>query len=132
MTKDTVKSRITQAVLDQVPNAQRPDFTTASKTWWMNFRADGGLRLNEVGEIYFKLAEIEYFELPLNYKKNAGKYATWHGFLMELNRKLTCPYYIGKTSPSSIYVKIYDSKIAMMISLYGDIYDYVTSTKSRK
>jgi hypothetical protein len=51
---------------------------------------------------------------------------------MELNHKLTCPYYLGKNIAGGAHIRLYDSKVAMMISLYGDVYDYVKSTKRRK
>ncbi len=133
MIRDSVKSRITQAVLDQLPEQSQLDLTIAAKSWWVNIRNDGGLRLTEVGKLYFALAEIEYFDLPLDYKKSITKnQTTWNAFLMELNHKLTCPYYLGKNIAGGAHIRLYDSKVAMMISLYGDVYDYVKSTKRRK
>jgi hypothetical protein len=54
---------------------------------------------------------------------------------MELNKKIKCPYYIGvsqKEKTKSFYIRIFDSKIAMMLGLYGNLQDYLASVKVRR
>lgn len=115
--------------------AQLPDLhATVDDTvfqWWMTGRQDG-LRLTDLGDASFRLAGIEFFNCPAD-KIPPG---SWYNFLMELNKKIKCPYYLnvnkfenGKSEP---YIRLYDSKIAMMMTLYGDLESYLESIKVRK
>ena len=112
MIRDSVKRRITKAILEQIPNCDI-DLDRAMKTFWLDIRNEGGLRLSDVGEQAFKVADIE-------------------NLMLDLSQKLPCPYYIGRKKPSEPYIKIYDSKIAMLINLYGDIYDYLRNSNIRR
>jgi hypothetical protein len=46
-------------------------------------------------------------------------------------QKIECPFYIDlKKKPfASQYIRLYDSKVAMMIGLYGSFLEYVKSLK---
>lgn len=136
MTKQTYKELITEAVIKQLPENTRETSTAdAMKRWWKNLRRDGGLGLTEIGDMSFRLAEIEFYQYEFNPKDLvAGK--TFHIAMLELDRKIKCPYYIGidksdqkKNKP---FIRFYDSKIAMMVSLYGDVSGYLNSIKLRK
>ena len=48
------KLKLTQAVIDQLPEGHGMDITIAMKIWWYNIRANGGLRLTELGYFTFK------------------------------------------------------------------------------
>jgi hypothetical protein len=100
--------------------------------WWMTMRSlNGGLRLTDMGDLAFRHAHLEYFEHPLQIKIDDG----WYNILLELNQKIACPYYIGvnkekeKVGP---YIRLYDSKISMLVTLYGDFFSYLNSIKARK
>ena len=76
------------------------------------------------------LAEIEFYDYE--FKQDGQSY---HTFVMELNKKIKCPYYIGvsqKEKTKSFYIRIFDSKIAMMLGLYGNLQDYLASVKVRR
>ena len=128
--RKSLKRIITEAVLAQLPD-QHTDIEQIMSEWWMTGRQEG-LRLTAQGDVYFKLAEIEFFDCPMD-KIPAG---TWYSFILEINKKIKCPYYLhvynkveGKKGEP--YVRIYDSKIAMMLSLYGDIHSYLESVPGR-
>lgn len=132
MTKETAKHRITKAVLEQLPEESRIPLEEALKTWWYNIRKEGGLRLSNLGNFSFIMAEIEHFDLPFPTKKD-GQVINIHKFMLELNNKVPCPYYIHSSNKDKKpYIRVYDSKVAMLITLYGDIFDYVAATKRRK
>lgn len=99
--------------------------------WWMTGRQNG-LRLTATGDMAFRLAEIEYFNCPAE-KLPPG---SWYNFLVELNKKLKCPYFLGSRMDdnklSAPYLRIYDSKIAMMLALYGTLESYLESITVRK
>jgi hypothetical protein len=134
MTKLSYKELVTQQIIKEL-DIDGPTWTLdeAMKKWWMIQRPDGGLRLTEIGDLSFRYAKIEYYNYDFKIIVNNG--GGWHTYLLELNKKLKCPYYIGvnKVEDSKKpYIRLYDSKIAMMVSLYGNITDYLKSVKVRE
>lgn len=129
MTKLTYKEQVTQTVLDQLEGGYW-SFENAMKKWWQNPRRDVGLRLSPMGDREFRNAGIEYSDHVI---KKVGK--SYYGFVIDLSKKIKCPYYIdvSNTSEGKVpYIRLYDSRIAMMLSLYGDIDSYLDSIKVRK
>lgn len=122
------KLKITQAVLAQLPSSNYPIETTI-KDWWFT-KSNEGLRLTLVGDTSFRLAQIEYFDLPLEVKQ-----VNWHKFILDCSKKIKCPYYIGvnknEHKRKEAFIRIYDSKIAMLTTLYGSIQEYLESVKGR-
>lgn len=94
--------------------------------WWFTGRQEG-LRLTDEGVIAFQLADIEFYDHE--FKQDGQSY---HSFILELNKKIKCPYYLGVNKSNkfkSFYIRLYDSKIAMMLGLYGDLKEYLNSIK---
>lgn len=124
----SIKQKITEAVLAEIPKSHRiyhelPLEDVIFK-WWFTGRQDG-LRLTDEGVIAFQLAEIEFYDY--NFVQDGKSY---HSFILELNKKIKCPYYLGankKDKSKSLYIRLYDSKIAMMIGLYGTLKEYLES-----
>lgn len=90
-----------------------------------------GLRLTPFGDKKFQEANIEYYECPIKVTQQS-----WPSFALDCSKKLDCPYYFGvnkvENQKSVPYIRLYDSKIAMMLTLYGDIQSYLESTKSKR
>jgi hypothetical protein len=135
--RKSVKQYITEAVLAEIPkhlfNDSDLDIEQLIFKWWLTGRQEG-LRLREEGLAAFLLAEIEYYEYDL--LAPAGR---WHEYLLELNKKIKCPYYIdaNRKHPTSELndkprIKLFDSKIAMMVGLYGTIPNYLESIKVKR
>ncbi|MEI7817994.1 MAG: hypothetical protein WCI45_12480 [Desulfuromonadales bacterium] len=126
--RKSTKRLITEAVLAQLPE-QDSTIEEIIFQWWMTGRQDG-LRLTQTGDTAFRLAEIEYFNCPAD-KLPPG---SWYNFLVDLNRKMKCPYYLGSTKEEKRepYIRIYDSKIAMMLTIYGNLQEYLESITARK
>ncbi len=127
------KHQITEKVLAEIPKSHRiyhelPIETVIFK-WWFTGRQDG-LRLTDEGVTAFHLADIVFYDYDF---KQEGQ--SWHSFILEVNKKIKCPYYLGvnkddkKKQP---YIRLYDSKIAMLVSLYGNLKEYLESIKVRK
>ena len=124
------KIEITKAVLAQLPDEANTPLQTLITTWWATKSGDS-LRLSNLGDQKFREAEIEFFDLPLHVKHDK-----WYRFIVDCG-KLKCPFYISvnkksKSAESEPYIRLYDSKIAVLISLYGDIHSYLDSIKTRK
>lgn len=131
------KIKITEAVVKELPEASRKDIDDVDKIlsrWWATGRQTG-LRLTEIGDLNFRLAEIEFYDFNLEKDIRQNPSIEWNNFLLECNRKIKCPYYLGVNkvnNKNTIYVRFYDSKIAMMVELYGSIKDYLNSVKELK
>lgn len=124
----SLKLTITQAILDQLPDKTTPIEELIS-LWWLT-KSKEGLRLSSLGDEAFRQAQIEFFDLPLDIKMNK-----WHFFLVDCSKKLRVPYYFGvnKAQGKKLpFVRIYDSKTAMLVQLYGDLPSYLESVKIRK
>lgn len=129
--RKSTKRLITEAVVKQLPEPQ-PEIESIISAWWMTSRQEG-LRLTALGDATFQLAGIEFFECPLQ-KIPQGQ---WYQFIVDLNQKIKCPYYLhayNKTDgkKGEPFVRLYDSKIAMMLTLYGDLASYLESIPGRK
>ena len=129
MTKLTYKEQVTQTVVEQLEGSYWT-FENAMKKWWQNPRRDAGLRLSPMGNQAFQTAGIEYSDHEI---KQIGK--SYYGFVIDLSKKIKCPYYIdvSKSETGNIpYIRLYDSRIAMMLALYGDLESYLNSIKVKR
>jgi hypothetical protein len=130
MTNQTYKEKITQTVLDQL-EGNNWTFDEALKKWWMTSRSSTGLRLTPIGDLEFNYAKIEYHDFVLS---NSIK-KSYYSFILELNKKIKCPYFIGvnkSNNETKPFIRLYDSRVTMMLSLYGDIDSYLKSIKTHR
>lgn len=112
---------ITKKVLDIAnPDHTEQDLETAMKLWWANIREGGGLGLSKVGVIYFSLAKLEHWDIAIsNHLELFKKFK----YQLMLSRKMPCPFYLNlKTAP---YIRIYDSRMVVLINLYGNLLAYL-------
>ena len=90
-----------------------------------------GLRLTNIGDNKFQEASIEYYMCPCSVK-----HMTWYQFVNDCSKKIKCPYFLGvnkkENQKPEPFIRLYDSKIAMMMTLYGDIQSYLNSIKVRQ
>jgi len=128
-----LKQIITEAVLAELPNSHSVDSSADSLMMriWVSGRQDG-LRLTEYGDFLFRMAEIEYYQCDFKLREGTSE----HAYVMEINKKIKCPFFLGvnkiEGKKKQPYIRLYDSKIAMMIELYGDIVSYLDSIKVKK
>lgn len=129
----SLKQKITESILTEIPKSHRLYHTLPIDDvifkWWFTGRQDG-LRLTDEGLSAFQLADIEFFDFDF---RQEGK--SYHNFILELNKKIKCPYYIGvnkRNKEKTFYLRLYDSKIAMMLNIYGNLYEYLNSIKVKK
>lgn len=100
--------------------------------WWATGRTGSGLRLTEEGHKAFTDAEIEFYDFPLFNKGLDGMKANeFKNFTLKLGKRLNCPFYIGIKNQQvrSAYIRVYDSKIAVMIELYGTFTEYLNANR---
>lgn len=130
MTKKSYKEGLTETVLAQMKDGTWT-YDIAVKKWWMTVRSDRGLRLTEIGDLSFRMADIEFYDFDFSFEKEVGM----HSIILELSKKIKCPYYLGvkksEGSKGKPYIRLYDSRIAILVNLYGNISDYLKSIKER-
>ena len=97
-------------------------------SWWMSGRTGLGLRLTDQGFRAFECAKITKYNFPYTPKPDIY---TSNKLMFELNEKILCPYYLGTSridnQPLKTYIIIYDRKVMIAMTLYGDIHKYLES-----
>ena len=127
------KEEIIKVLLDQLKDD--PDNPWKDKAvdklmvaWWVTGRSGDGLRLTDEGNQAFEYAKITQYAYPFSPPETVLGKDDWQKYLRSINKKVKCPFYLGVKSGKPI-IKLYDSKIAMMIALYGNLQDYVASVR---
>ena len=110
------KLKLVETVITQLPDGHSIDAKTAMKVWFYNIRANGGLRLTELGYFTFKkVAEIESYRMEIDF----------HTFdrmtILKLDRKLQMPYYIEVKKKIATAIIFFGSREAMLAQLYGNL-----------
>jgi len=137
------KRTITKLVFEQLKN--NPDNswkdTPLDKLmfqWWVTGRSGTSMALTQEGNLAFRTAEIKHYDFGLD---------DWLVSLKEsgtsprqaqqiINKNVTSPYYLRAShsraypNPYSAAIRIYDEKLAMMITLYGSFGHYLDSLKN--
>jgi hypothetical protein len=88
----------------------------AMRTWWRNPRLSGGLGLSDRGYDAFTTGELEYYDVDYKAKLFAGGITV----LTDLNKKMPCPYYVH-INKKVLSIRIYDSRLLVLIQLYGGL-----------
>ena len=105
--------------------------------WFVTGRAGTGLRLTDAGSIAFQKAKISQYDfdftIPASQVNNIKSQSGLAKFTLQLDRKIKCPYYMGSRPSDRTrvqpFIRVYDHKIAMMMTLYGDVQSYLDSVK---
>lgn len=139
MTYPKTKSDIVKLIVDQLKDD--PDFAWKNKPhdkvifeWFVTGRAGSGLRLTDAGKVAFEYAKIAHYEFDFSPPgMRTRDINAWHKYALVLDKKIKCPYYIGtrqvEKTRKQPYIRLYDNKIAMMMTLYGDLQSYIDSIK---
>lgn len=133
------KHRITELVIKNLPKEYRFDLGNDTEKilpkLWTTGRQDG-LRLTSEGERYFQLANLEFHDISLEQDMKLHKNNDWNKFLLDCSKKIKCPYFFGVKKDEGNkrigFVRLYESKIAMLIKIYGSMQDYLNSIKETK
>lgn len=136
MNKRYKKYQLTAAIYDLLPSDKKLHLSIEKLVfkWFVTGRMGDGLRLTPEGMQAFDSTDIEYFEYPFFKEgKNVRNYENFniHEFTLKVGKLVKCPFYLGATDKVA-YIKVYDSKIAMMISLYGgNLLDYIEAMEKK-
>jgi len=115
---------IVKRVLDIIkPDNTEQDVVEAMIAWWQNIRRTGGLRLTARGDEQFRLADLEYHQFDAGPHNN---FLSAKDLSFRLDKKMPAPFYLFFHS-SRKYVRVYDSRIALVMALYDDFNAYLDS-----
>jgi hypothetical protein len=112
------KRAITEALIRQYPESQRPGLDWAMQTWWRNPKLKAGMRLSSHGYIAMQRMAVEHYEFAIKPEQVRPK------LLVMLDQRLQDPYYLNadRRNPS---IKFYGSKEAFLANLYGDLEQFL-------
>jgi len=120
---------IVKRVLDIIkPDNTEEDIVAAMVSWWQNIRRTGGLRLTARGDELFRLADLEYHEFdagPLSHLSMATSQNALV-FAATLDKRMPAPFFLTFKDRRK-YVRVYDSRIALVMALYDDFDAYLDS-----
>lgn len=129
------KVTFTEVIVKELPDSYFSGQTLEKIIFkmWVTGRTGRGLRLTEEGMQALHDAEITHYDYNLDIQKVIGQpdKKKVNEFTLQLDKKIRCPFYLGMTQvgkKKQPYVRIYDSKVAMMINLYGSIEEYLKNT----
>jgi hypothetical protein len=109
------KTEITQTLIDSLPPGHDITLEFAMSHWWVNIRANSGLRLTDLG--YMVLSALD---LP-RYSVNIDPEKFNRVVMLELDKKLRAPYYIETKKRIPKKLVMFSSREAMLAGLYGDL-----------
>jgi hypothetical protein len=118
----TDRKLITETVLREI-NPEYDDWALdhAIKSWWQNPRKIGGLMLTPSGDKAFDAAGIEAHTFPIT--EVFSKY-----YYIMMDRHMLCPHFVDfsmmNTKNGLPTIRIYDSRIALMVDLYDNFPNY--------
>jgi hypothetical protein len=117
------KQEITKTVYKQIPDPLKyfPDETIDKLyfKWWATGRSGSGFQLSYAGMLAFQYAEIQFYQFDLTTELD----------VIKINKLMPCPFYVNYKSVKP-YLRVYDNKTAMIITLYGSVKEYIHSIES--
>jgi hypothetical protein len=119
------KHKLTLRLIELLPEDHRITLEEAMVLWYTNIRNNGGFRLTMNGYQAMKILGLESWSVPLTDIKITMDKA----LLLDLDRKLTYPYFIDYKKKEIVF---YSSKEAMMATMYGSIKNWLDNTPQRR
>ncbi len=120
------KLRLTEQLVTQLDPDSGITVPQAMRTWWVNIRKKGGMRLTGPGyDAFTNQLHIARYEWPIT-----DPQAFNQRVILSLDRKLHMPYYISSTKGVPKKIVLFGSQEAVMVNLYGDLGRWLDSIQS--
>lgn len=122
------KTAITKKVLSILDMGDDQDtYDHVYKLWWKNIRQNGGLCLTEIGDSAFRKAGLEYYDIDCSNRKGPIP----SDILLKMDKYLLCPY-IPILVKKDRFLRVYDSRVAVMIGIHGHLIEYLNSLSVKR
>lgn len=124
------KKIVTEIVRKELPDRHTDKELPLEKImfkWWSTGRSGNVLRLTDEGYNAFVVAGMQEYSYAINLETLSVKLNSIKGveFTLKLGKLLKCPWYLTSVNKKTCSLKIFDSKVAMFINLYGTVEDYL-------
>ena len=114
------KRRLTQRLIDQLPEQYRAPVDDVYPQWWQNLRSGGGMRLTDRGyDVFCTVLELEHYRYSLTGLDTRD--------IINLDRKLQSPYYVEFRKRVAHHLVLFGSQEAVLINLYGDLKKFLAA-----
>lgn len=120
------KLKLTERLVEELPEEFKESVDLALKTWWINIRKNGGMRLTEHG-FYVLSRVLNLAHYGIEVKPITNKRVILTRIILTLDRKLQMPYYIEVVKHVPVKVYMFGSREAVAAQLYGDIEKFLES-----
>lgn len=111
------KLELTRVLVSQLPENRRISEDQARRTWWVNIRRTGGLRLTDEGYAALVMdLDLERYEMEI---EDPAKFQ--QKLILRMDRRLQMPYYVLFEKRIPRKVMFFGSREAMLAKLYGDL-----------
>jgi hypothetical protein len=115
------KRRLTQDLINLLPDEQRISVDSAIPAWWYNLRKNGGMRLTGLGyTVFSKDLDLEHYEYSITDPVTFNQHT-----ILKLDRKLQMPYYIHVVKGIPKKIAFFGSREAVMVNLYGSLEQFL-------
>jgi hypothetical protein len=115
------KTKITQELIELLPDWKRISVESALPGWWFNLRKSGGLRLTSLGyEVFVQDLALEHYEYAIDNPMLFNQQT-----ILDLDRKMQMPYYILAVKGMPKKIVFFGSKEAVMVNLYGNLQQFL-------
>jgi hypothetical protein len=119
------KHKLTLRLIELLPEDHKITLEEAMLHWYTNIRNNGGFRLTVFGYQAMKILGLESWSVELD----DIKITMDKTMLLDLDRKLTYPYFIDYKKKQVIF---YSSKEATMATMYGSIKNWLNNMPQRR
>jgi len=117
------KSKLTQELVNLIPEDQRPTVDLIFPVWWYNLRKNGGMRLTTMGyKTFIEILKIEHYDFVIDDPMSISQQ-----LILKLDRKLQMPYYIHAVKGIPKKIVFFGSREAMLARLYGDLDKFLSN-----
>ena len=119
------KHKLTKKLIELLPEGHRITVEEAMVLWYTNIRNNGGFRLTANGHQVMKILSLDSWPVELgDIKITMDK-----NLLLDLDRKLTYPYFIDYKNKQIVF---YSSREAVMATMYGSVKNWLANMPQRK
>ena len=117
------KHDLSNKLIDLLPADYQLTLDQALSQWWVSKHNSRGYRLTEKGcDIFVNVLDLEYYQFSIN------SFSITPKLLLALSSKINCPYYLEKSKNKWENIWLFGSKDAMMITLWGDLERFLTTS----